>query len=81
MDFIVTEAGVHHVVDGGLELVRSPSRVFELACTIIWQRDCAAREGDGRGREQSAGRRPAIVREYASPPCYAHEIDPAYKDT
>jgi hypothetical protein len=83
MDFIVTQAGVHYAADAGLELVAAPERVFELACEIIWRRDCAAQERRAREscRPASASGASRIVRgEYSSPPCYAHEFDPYYWD-
>ncbi|HEX4985985.1 MAG TPA: 5-formyltetrahydrofolate cyclo-ligase [Burkholderiales bacterium] len=66
MDFIVTEVGVYHAGPAGLDRILLPSRVFELACEIIWRRDHARHEADAGA--------------YASPPCYAHEIDPFYRD-
>lgn len=81
MDFVVTQAGVHYAADAGLELVTAPERVFELACEIIWRRDCAAQERPGAGRPAPASGASRIVSaEYSSPPCYAHEIDPYYWD-
>ena len=47
MDFIVTEAGIHHVNKNGLECIRDPREVVELAGRIILDRDRAARHGDG----------------------------------
>lgn len=81
MDFIVTEAGVHHVHDSRLELVTLPSHVFELACSIIWQRDRAASDDDIPEREQASARNRTVAHEYSSPACYAHEFDPYYWDT
>ncbi len=81
MDFIVTEAGVHHVYASRLELVASPAQVFELACSIIWHRDRAVADGETPECEQASDRNRAVRHEYASPPCYAHEFDPYYWDT
>jgi len=79
MDFIVTEAGIHRVTENGLELLTAPSRAFGMACEIIWRRDRAAREAED-SIEQLRGASIKELREYASPVCYAHELDPFYKD-
>lgn len=79
MDFIITEAGVHHVADGKLDLVTAPGRVFELACEIVWRRERDAQEAP----RQPAPQKPylgIVAGEYSSPPCLAHEIDPYYWD-
>lgn len=75
MDFIVTESGVHCVTRNGLEPVRDLERAAELASAIVRERERKCLENE----EGTESERP-VVREYASPPCYAHEIDPAYKD-
>jgi 5-formyltetrahydrofolate cyclo-ligase len=80
MDFIVTEAGVHYVAAAGLELVTAPSRVFELACEIIWRRDCAGQEHDAPAHERTSGSIRTVAGEYSSPPCYANEFDSYYWD-
>jgi 5,10-methenyltetrahydrofolate synthetase len=79
MDFIVTEAGVHQVAETGLELLTEPNRAFGIACEIIWRRDRTAREEEDaiEQRREASGKE---GREYASPVCYAHELDPFYKD-
>jgi 5,10-methenyltetrahydrofolate synthetase len=79
MDFIVTEAGVHCVNRNGLEPVRDLERVAVLADAIVRER--AAREGKPPEDEDGVDGDRLAVREYSSPPCYAHEIDPAYKET
>lgn len=38
MDFIVTEAGVHFVADGGLRLVTDPRQVLRLASAVLRKR-------------------------------------------
>jgi len=81
MDFIVTEAGIHHAGKDGLELVRDPARVSELAGAIIRERDRAARDDNASDEGYAWDGDRQSVREYASPPCYAHELDPTYKDT
>jgi 5-formyltetrahydrofolate cyclo-ligase len=73
MDFVVTETGVHYVADTSLERLNEPSQAFGLACEIIWQRDRAVREEDDAVEQTAA-------REYASPVCDAHELDPFYRD-
>ncbi|MEO8157510.1 MAG: 5-formyltetrahydrofolate cyclo-ligase [Betaproteobacteria bacterium] len=80
MDFIVTEAGVHYVFDAGLELVSAPSRTFQLACEIVWRRDCGERRDRATRYDCNDGPERMIAGHFSSPPCYAHEIDPFYKD-
>jgi 5-formyltetrahydrofolate cyclo-ligase len=64
MDFVVTEAGIHRVCAGGLERLADPRDAAEAAARIVLERD-EANEGDGTA---GAG-------EYASPACYAHELE------
>jgi 5-formyltetrahydrofolate cyclo-ligase len=45
MDFIVTEAGIHHVGADGLERVDGPARASELAGAIV--RDRAGKDRPG----------------------------------
>lgn len=75
MDFIVTEAGVHHASKHGLEHVGDLRQVLKLASAIIRERD---RRAPISG--EPAGSTRPVARQYASPPCYANELDPAYKD-
>jgi hypothetical protein len=70
MDFIVTEVGIHCVNERGLERIDHACQASELASAIIRAR------GLPLGDEQSD----RFGRGYASPPCYAHELDPAYRD-
>lgn len=79
MDFIVTDAGVHHVADGKLDPVETAGRAFELACEIVWRRERDAQEASSPPdrKTQCNG---IVAGEYSSPPCLAHEIDPYYWD-
>lgn len=45
MDFIVTEAGVHHVGDGGLRLVEDPREALRLAEAIVRRRGAGGGQG------------------------------------
>ncbi|MDE2344216.1 MAG: 5-formyltetrahydrofolate cyclo-ligase [Betaproteobacteria bacterium] len=72
MDFVVTEAGIQAVTGEGLVRIADPAEAGERARRILQER-----------REQAAGlgdEEPLDVRPYASPPCYAALLDPAYKD-
>lgn len=80
MDFIVTEAGVHHVSEHGLEHVGDLRQVLKLASAVIRERDRAERDRRAPINAETAGGTRPVARQYASPPCYAHELDPAYKD-
>ena len=66
MDFVVTEAGIHCVRNGGLERVADPGEVAELAGQIVLERDRASRTD---GQDADTG-----PQQYASPACYAHEF-------
>ncbi|MDE1990687.1 MAG: 5-formyltetrahydrofolate cyclo-ligase [Betaproteobacteria bacterium] len=72
MDFVVTEAGIHAVTDEGLVRIAKPAEAGERARSILQARRDAA---GGAGGEE-----PLEIRPYASPPCYAALLDPAYKD-
>ncbi len=80
MDFIVTEAGVHCVEEGGLTLVEDSWHVLRHASSIIRRRAGAERGANAavHGLLQTAlqsQRRP-----YASPACYAHEFESGWQD-
>jgi 5,10-methenyltetrahydrofolate synthetase len=64
MDFVVTEAGIHHVRPDGLAHIDDPRAVVELAERLILERDRASGDDTHSGAQG-----------YASPACYAHELD------
>jgi len=76
MDFIVTEAGIHHTGDHGLKRIDDPTEAAKIAQRIVCDR---AREDKSSSGSDAASAH-HIPREYASPPCYAHELDPFYRD-
>jgi 5,10-methenyltetrahydrofolate synthetase len=80
MDFILTETGIHHVSKRGLELVGDPCRVLELADAIVRERGRAADPGHTFVCAPAYDSGRLVVRECASPPCYAEELDAAYND-
>jgi len=80
MDFVVTETGIHYVSERGLERIGHACHVSELADAIIRARGLAAGKDHAPVCGQPFGGDQLTVREYASPPCYAHELDPAYRD-
>jgi len=73
MDFIVTEAGIHGVGRDGLELIADPQRAAARASAIVIARNSggAARNVQTDVDDESN----TAPRQYASPPCYAHEFD------
>jgi 5-formyltetrahydrofolate cyclo-ligase len=80
MDFVVTETGIHYVSEQGLERIDNACHVNELTDVIVRTRGLAAGKDHARVCGQPFEGDQITVREYASPPCYAHELDPAYKD-
>ena len=66
MDFVVTEAGIHAAVSGKLERLADPRDAAELAAQIVSEREGAA---SGQRTDQAG------AREYASPVCYANELE------
>jgi len=77
MDFIVTEAGIHHASDRGLTRIDDPVAASERAQRIVDQRARHHQPSSSSGVGSTACQ---VPREYASPPCYAHELDPWYRD-
>jgi 5,10-methenyltetrahydrofolate synthetase len=78
MDFVVTETAIHHVSPGGLVKLQDPGKATEIAEQLMKARK--SNPGCGFTQSESSdtfGER-ATVREYASPPCFAHELDPDY---
>ena len=73
MDFVVTEKGIHAVTAGGLALLEGAGEAEARAREILRARSCGGEAGD---EPQEA----LEIRPYASPPCYAALLDPAYKD-
>lgn len=71
MDFIVTEAGIHRVSETGLARIDDPRAAAEHAGRIILERERASTPAAASADEPG---------QYASPACYAHELDPAYRD-
>ena len=73
MDFILTEAGIHHAGPRGLEKLENLRQAAGLSDSIV----------EARKREWISGNLRAMrdaTREYASPVCYAHDLDPYYWD-
>jgi hypothetical protein len=67
MDFVVTESGVHAVVDARLV------RINAEECRVRAQRLCG---------ERGLPRRPATAASgYSSPPCYAGELSGYFGET
>ena len=64
MDFVITEAGIQLARAGGLERLADPQDAAEAAALIVLERD-RAREGNGMDG----------ARDYASPVCYASELE------
>ena len=80
MDFIVTEAGIHCIDEGGMTLVHDSWRVVRHASALLRSRGAADRDGNGavQGLLQTALR--GERRPYASPVCYAHEFETGWQD-
>lgn len=72
MDFVVTEAGIQAVTAEGLVRIADSIEAGERARSILQER----RREAAVGCEEEA----LEIRPYASPPCYAALLDPAYKD-
>lgn len=70
MDFIVTEAGIHAVTGEGLVRLADAGAVQARTQEILRARSASGSD-DAEALE---------VRPYASPPCYAALLDPAYKE-
>ena len=82
MDFIVTEAGIHHVGPAGLELVTDRARILELVSTIVAERKRVARAGGRPSREQGASG-PGAARQDSFPSfsrCYARAFESGDED-
>jgi 5-formyltetrahydrofolate cyclo-ligase len=69
MDFVVTEAGIHAVEEGGLQPIE-PADCANRAAQI------AARRGLPRAGHKVVV--PPAPQSYSSPPCYAREVAPDY---
>lgn len=78
MDFIVTEAGIHHVDHGRLAIIEDLAEARALIAEALRRRHLldAALSGITGDSSNSLPARP----QYSSPPCYAHELDPFYRD-
>jgi len=80
MDFIVTECGIHYVAEEGLRLINESAHVLELAGDLIRARGHRAGDNPALVHGYAFASDRLVVREYASPPCYIHELDASYKD-
>jgi 5,10-methenyltetrahydrofolate synthetase len=78
MDFVVTETAIHHVSPSGLIKLREPREATKIAEQLIKARkpDLNCDAAQFKCNDTFAER--TRVREYASPPCFAHELDPDY---
>jgi 5-formyltetrahydrofolate cyclo-ligase len=78
MDFIVTEAGIQHVDRDRLEIIDDLAETRALIAETLRRRHLldAALSGIAGDSSNSLLARP----QYSSPPCYAHELDPFYRD-
>ena len=78
MDFIVTETGIHHVDRGRLEIIEDLAEACALIAETLRRRHLldAALSDIADNSSNSLLARP----QYSSPPCYAHELDPFYRD-
>ena len=63
MDFVVTEAGIHAAGSGTLVRIDDPRDAAEEAARIVLEREAGSAVDD-----EDEG-------EYASPACYAHELE------
>ena len=73
MDFIVTERGAHRVTGHGLELIRDRFEVLELASRIVEERHQMAPMTFAH--ESASNGAACVASSYASPPCYASEME------
>lgn len=76
MDFIVTESGIHRAGPAGLEKLRDAGEAAAIAASMVNARSVPAAQLQGDALDALR----TVAREYASPPCYAHELDPYYWD-
>lgn len=81
MDFIVTETTIHYVGPDGLISLRDPKEATQIAEQIIRERDLALHADIPSCSRKGLDLESTSLRQYSSPPCYAHELDPRYWGT
>jgi 5,10-methenyltetrahydrofolate synthetase len=78
MDFIVTEVAIYYVSPEGLVPLREPGEALKISGQIIKARELALNHDSAQCNQKDTDEARTTAREYSSPPCFAHELDPNY---